>query len=147
MRAINNLAYNEHTNAYFKCNNILKLSDQYKLHISNYFFQILHSNIDDEIGPSLLLNNQIHCNRTRTNNQMSILGVIKYKTKYCILQNGMITWNSLPDVIKVNVPFSMFKSKVRNWSDIGSSWARLCSQFIWIWSIFQVYTTCACRHS
>ena len=27
--AINNLAYNEHTTAYFKCNKILKLSDQY----------------------------------------------------------------------------------------------------------------------
>ena len=29
IRAINNPAYNEHTNAYFKCNKILKLSDQY----------------------------------------------------------------------------------------------------------------------
>ena len=29
IRAINNLAYNEHTNAYFKGNKILKLSDQY----------------------------------------------------------------------------------------------------------------------
>ena len=27
--AINNLAYNEHTKAYFKCNKILKLSDQH----------------------------------------------------------------------------------------------------------------------
>ena len=36
IRAINNLAYNEHTNAYFKCiNKILKLSDQYKLQVSN----------------------------------------------------------------------------------------------------------------
>ena len=37
-RAINNLAYNEHTNAYFKCNKILILSDQYKLQVSNYIF-------------------------------------------------------------------------------------------------------------
>ena len=41
--AINNLAYNEHTNAYFECNKILKLSDQYKLQVSNYIFQLLHS--------------------------------------------------------------------------------------------------------
>ena len=40
IRAINNLAYNEHTNAYFKCNKILKLSDQYKLQISNYIFKL-----------------------------------------------------------------------------------------------------------
>ena len=31
-----------------------------------------------------------------------------------ILQYRMITWNSLPDLVKVNVSFSMFKSKVRN---------------------------------
>ena len=36
IRAINNLAYNEHTKAYFKCSKILKLSDQYKLQVSNY---------------------------------------------------------------------------------------------------------------
>ena len=29
IRAINNLAYNERTKAYFKCNKILKFSDQY----------------------------------------------------------------------------------------------------------------------
>ena len=53
--AINNLAYNEHTNAYFKCNKTLTLSDLYELQVSNYIFQLLHSNIDEEIQPSLLL--------------------------------------------------------------------------------------------
>ena len=43
-RAINNPAYND-----FKCNKILKLSDQYKLQVLNYIFQLLHSNIDEEI--------------------------------------------------------------------------------------------------
>ena len=38
IREINNLAYNEHTNAYFKCTKILKLSDSYKLQVSNYIF-------------------------------------------------------------------------------------------------------------
>ena len=68
-RAINNLAYNEHTNAYFKCYKILKLSDQYKLQVSNYIFQLLHSNIDEVIESSLLVINQIHSHNTRTNNQ------------------------------------------------------------------------------
>ena len=36
------------------------------------------------------------------------------KTKHCVLHYGMITWNPLPDVFIVNVSFSMFKSKVRN---------------------------------
>ena len=75
IRSINNLAYNEHTNAYFKCNKILKLSDQYKLQVSNNIFQVLHSNVDEKIESSLLTNNQIHSYSTRTNNQMSILRV------------------------------------------------------------------------
>ena len=99
----NNLAYNEHTNTYCKCNEILKLSDQYKLQVSNYIFQLFHSNIDEEIESNLLINNQIHSHNTRTNNQMSILRVNKSKIKHCVLNNGMITWNSLPDVFKVNV--------------------------------------------
>ena len=54
---------------------MLKLSDQYKLQVSNYIFQVLHYNIDEEIESSLLVNNQIHSHNTRTNNQMSILRV------------------------------------------------------------------------
>ena len=107
LRAINNLAYNEHTNAYFKSNKILKLSDQYKLLVSNYIFKLLHSNIDEEMESSLFINNQIHSHNTRTNNQMSILRANGSKTNHC--------WNSLPDIFKVNaISFSMFKSKVQN---------------------------------
>ena len=42
---------------------------------------------------------------------MSILRVNRTKTKHCVLHNGMITWNSLPDIFKVNLSFSMFNSK------------------------------------
>ena len=43
---------------------------------------------------------------------MSILRVNRSKRKHCVLHNGMITWNSLPDIFKVDVSFSMFKSKL-----------------------------------
>ena len=45
---------------------------------------------------------------------MSILRVNRSKTKHCVLHNGMLTFNSLPDIVKVNASFSMFKSKVQN---------------------------------
>ena len=45
---------------------------------------------------------------------MSIVRVNGSKTKYCVLHNGMITWNSIPDVFKVNVSFLMFESYIRN---------------------------------
>ena len=41
---------------------------------------------------------------------MTILRVNRSKTKHCVLHNVMITWNSLPDVFKVNASFSMLKS-------------------------------------
>ena len=81
---------------------------------TNYVLQVLHSNIYEELKSSLLINNQIHSHNTRTNNQISILRVNRSNTKHCVLHNGMITWNSLPDIFKVNVSFSMLKSKVRN---------------------------------
>ena len=45
---------------------------------------------------------------------MSILSVNRSKTKYCVFHIGMITWNSLPNIFKVDVSYSMFKSNVRN---------------------------------
>ena len=36
------------------------------------------------------------------------------KQNIASLHNGIITWNSLPDIFKVNVSFSIFMSKVRN---------------------------------
>ena len=62
----------------------------------------------------LLLIKFIAMIQLRTNNQMSILRVNRSKTIYFVLHNGMITWNSSPDIFKVNVSFSMFKSRVRN---------------------------------
>ena len=39
---------------------------------------------------------------------------VDLKQKHWVLHIGMITWNSLPDIFKVNVSFSMFKSKIQN---------------------------------
>ena len=90
--AINNPACNEypmHTLTVTKSLNFLIIT--YKLQVSNYIFQLLHSNIDKEIESSLLINNLIHSRNKRTNIQMSILRVNRSKTKQCVLHNGMIT--------------------------------------------------------
>ena len=108
-------------------NKILKLSDQYKLQVPNYIFQLLHSNIDEKIESSLLTNKQIHSHNTRTNNQMSILSKNRSETNHCILHNGMITWNSLPDIF----PFVPFVTKL--WyllvSHCGTFWQNIMVPF------------------
>ena len=61
------------------------------------------------------INNQIHSHSTRTNNQMSILRVNRSKQNIVSFTiHGMITWNSFHDIFKVNVSFTIFKRKVRN---------------------------------
>ena len=61
-----------------------------------YSFQLLHFNIDETIEPNLLVNTEIHSHDTRSNKQITILCVNRSKTKYCVLHNGIITWNSYP---------------------------------------------------
>ena len=101
-----------HTSNVTKYSNFLiSISFKFRTIFFNYYTS---SNIDEEIKSSLLINNQILGYNMSAKNQMSILRVNRSKTKYCVIKNGMITWNSLPDTFKVNISFSMFKSMVRN---------------------------------
>ena len=115
IRAMNILAYNEYTNAYFK-NFVIRsltflISTVFKFWITfsilalQYWWRITELN--------LLVNHHIHNHVTMFNNQMSIVHVNRPQTKHCVIHNAMITWNSLPDVLKVNVPFSISKNNVR----------------------------------
>ena len=100
-----------HTSNVTKYSNFL-ISISFKFR--TIFFQLLHSNIDEEIESSLLINNQIDSHNTRPKNQMSILRVNRSKTKHCVFDNVKTTRNSTPEIFKVNVSFSRFKSKVQN---------------------------------
>ena len=62
---------------------------------------------NEEIKSSLLINNEIHSHNTRTNNQISILRLNRSKTKHCVLHNGIIMWNSLPDIFKFKILFNV----------------------------------------
>ena len=110
--AINNLAYNEHTNTCFKCNKILNLSDQCKLQVSNYIFKLVHSNIDEEIESSLFVYNQINSHNIKSNNQ-SNLPFNRSKTNCCLPQ-WYYDMEFSSRCIKSHISFSMFKSKVQN---------------------------------
>ena len=70
----------------------------------NYIFQLLHSSIDEE--RSLLVNNQIYSQNTSLVQQPIEYFTREYRslTKYFVLHDGMITWNSLPDVFKSTYP-------------------------------------------
>ena len=80
-----------------------------------------------------------------TNNQMNILRMNRSKTKHCVLHNDMIMWNSLPDIFKVNVSFSMFKSKVQNFY-LEKYWC-FAPQPPVLWLYFFFWHACNCGFS
>ena len=87
-----------HTSNVTKYSNFL-ISRSFKFR-TIFFKYYTPINIDEEMESSYLINNQIHSHNARTNNQVSILRVNRSKTKHCVLHNGMIIWNSLPDIFK-----------------------------------------------
>ena len=58
----------------------------------------LHSVNKYSVFFNLCANNPIHIHNSWANNQMSILCLNGFKTKYCVFHNAMIAWNYLPDV-------------------------------------------------
>ena len=113
IRAINNLQYNDHTNNYFKSNNILKLEDHYKLQISNYIYQLLHLNIDENTSSNLIRNTQIHNHDTRGGESLNVARVNRGRSKHCIFHNGVKIWNSLPTEIRHKRSYYNFKKQTK----------------------------------
>ena len=68
---MNNLAFNEHSNAYFKCNKINNFLMSISFKFRTTFFQLLHCNIDEEIESRLVVHNQIHSINKRANNHIA----------------------------------------------------------------------------
>ena len=89
-------------------NFLISVSFKFRTRFFNYYTQIL---MKKQSRVYLLIIKFIAIIKGPT---MSILLVNISKTKYCVHHNGVITWNSLPYIFKVNVPFSMFKRKARN---------------------------------
>ena len=61
----------------------------------------------------------VHCSISTPNSIIlvvqALLNISEHQIGHrSVFHNGMIMWNSLPDIFKVNISFSMFKSKVRN---------------------------------
>ena len=101
-----------HTSNVTKYSNFLiSISFKFRTIFFNYYTPIL---MKKQSRVYLLIIKFIAIIQLRTNNQMSILRVNRSKAKHCVLHNAMITWNSLPDIFKVKVSLSMFKSKVQN---------------------------------
>ena len=104
----------EHTNAYFKCNKILNflmsISFKFRTTFFSYYTPIL---MTKQSRVHLFIIKLIAIIQGPTTTWV-YRWFNRSNSKHCVLHNSMITWNSLPDVFKVNSSFSMCKSKVRN---------------------------------
>ena len=113
IRAINNLEYNEHTNDFFKSNNILKIEDQYKMQISIYIYKLLHQNSDPEITSLLEKNVISHNYNVKSSKPFHISSVRRSKTKNIITHNGIKIWNNLPEHIRNARSLYKFRKEIK----------------------------------
>ena len=113
IRAINDLEYNEHTNEYFKSNQILKLQNQFQLQLLVYIYKLFNSNIDPSISSNFNLNSSIHHHFTKSSNEFNVARINKSRTKFCIGHDGIKLWNNIPDNIKTSKSLYKFKKMLK----------------------------------
>ena len=113
IRAINNLEFNEHTNEYYKSNEILKLEDQYRLQTSKYIYQLLNTNVDCEMSSKLFRNIQDHSHDTRHGEVLRVTRVNRTISKNNIFHNGIKTYNSLEDKIRNSNSLLKFRKQAK----------------------------------
>ena len=113
VRAINHLEYNQHTNDFFKSNQILKLEDQFKLQISKYIYQLLNTNLDPNMADKLKYNIQVHHHDTRGRDMINLIQISRTKSKNNVFYNGTKIWNSLPENLKDANSLYKFKKLIK----------------------------------
>ena len=113
IRAINQLPYNEHTNAYFKQNRILKLEDQYKYQISLFMHKLTYGNTIS-LPNTTTRQQDIHTHNTRRKHHIALPQFTRSRSQHSVSYRGAVEWNSLPEDIKKLTDFNSFKINVRN---------------------------------
>jgi len=113
IRSINNLSYNEHTNAFFKQNNILKLADLYNFQLLVFMFNILHTN-DLNIPQITTRQQDLHNHNTRNRDHLTLPQYNRARSQNSISYRGVVVWNALPESIKTITNIHNFKNAIRS---------------------------------
>jgi len=114
IRAINDLAFREHTSHYFKSSNILKLNDLYAYHIATYAHKTIYSNHDQVLLTELIHHSDIHSHYTRYREEFRLPQFKKSKTQLSLLYSSIKIWNSLSIDLKNITSINSFKRQYKS---------------------------------
>ena len=114
IRAIHNLPYNAHTHDYFKHDNILKVSDLYKVQSCSYLYSYINSE-DNEIHSRLHTHSNIHEHNTRNRNNLVVPRYTRTRSQSSFLYQSITEWNNLPAAIKISESAPAFRRKLKGY--------------------------------
>ena len=112
IRIINDLPFAEHTNDYFKSNNLLKLDDLYKYQVLRFMFNVVNEHIHN-FSDIVVHQRNVHNHNTRGRNQLCIPQFSHSKTQFTISFVGIKLWNSLNEELKSELTLSSFSKKLK----------------------------------
>ena len=115
IRAINNLPYNDHTNDYFLDMNLLKLNDLFKYKVALLMFKTLKFSENHDLLEALTKFSDIHNHFTRNLNTFRVPKYNKKQSKFCIENQGVNIWNSLPIDLKNINSLHKFKKQLKSY--------------------------------
>ena len=102
IRIVYNLPYNTPNNQYYKCNNILKLSDLYNLSVCSHVFNYIKST-NNNLTSCLHPNSEIHNHNTRNRTNLLVLRFNRSATQSSFIHSSITELNNLsPDKKTVN---------------------------------------------
>ena len=104
VRIISNASYLDHTDPFFKSNQILKLGDIYIFTLATYMFR----NSDNFSNF-----NRSHSHDTKNRNILLPPYEHLTATQQSVLHRGTRVWNDLPDNIKTSPSISIFKYRLK----------------------------------
>ena len=113
IRAIHNLAYNSHTNDYFKQDNILKLQDLYKTQICTKLFSYSLAP-NNEFHHRLNSHTNVHNHYTRNRHNLILPNYTKTSSQNSFLYQSIKEWCNIPSTLKHPVSISTFKHKLKS---------------------------------
>ena len=114
VRAIFNLPFNDHTNDYFKNNNILKVNDLYKLNLCSLVYRYTQPAVNLPNTARFHANSDIHSYNTRFNQHLAVPRYNLTKSQSSFLYRAIQEWNLIPPEIKNCNTLKTFKSHLRN---------------------------------
>ena len=100
VRAIMDVAYNEHTNVHFMKLGLLRFNDIHTLEVAKFMHKYVHKDLPEPLSNIFIYTHSIHSHHTRQSRSMRPLACRLSSSRNSVLFKGPTVWNSLPSELQ-----------------------------------------------